>query len=44
MIYNRLDDDGIHYDAFIGIPDSPSGYVVDVLVGYDGKIKFEVYQ
>ena len=44
MIYNRLDEDGIHYDAFIGIPDSPSGYVVDVQVGYDGKVKFEVYK
>ena len=44
MIYNRLDEEGIHYDAFIGIPDSPSGYVVDVLVGYDGKVKFEMYK
>ena len=44
MIYNRLDDEGIHYDAFICIPDSPSGYAVDVLVYYNGKIKLEVYK
>ena len=30
----------IHYDAEICIPDSPSSYVVDVLVAFDGKVSF----
>jgi len=42
MIFNCADANGIHYDAEICIPDSPSSYVVDVLVGYDGKVSFHV--
>ena len=40
MTFNRVGEDGIHYDAEICIPDSPSSYVVDVLVAFDGKVSF----
>ena len=40
MVFNCADASGIHYDAEICIPDSPSSYVVDVVVGYDGKVSF----
>ncbi|MCR5129955.1 MAG: DUF4738 domain-containing protein [Prevotella sp.] len=42
MIFSGADASGIHYDAEICIPDSPSSYVVDVVVAYDGKVTFHV--
>lgn len=42
MIFQRLDDKGIHYDVIIGIPDSPSGYLVHLLVSYDGKMSMRI--
>ncbi|MBR1469117.1 MAG: DUF4738 domain-containing protein [Prevotella sp.] len=38
MLFKKTDDEGIHYDAFISVPDSPIGYVVDVVVAFDGKV------
>lgn len=40
MVFNKVDADGIHYDALICIPDSPSSYVVDVLIDFEGKVTF----
>ncbi len=42
MVFQRLDDKGIHYDVIIGIPDSPSGYLVHLLVSYDGKMSMRI--
>lgn len=38
MLFNRVENDGVHYDAVIGIPDSPSAYIVDVKVSFDGQL------
>ena len=38
MLFKKFDGEGIHYEAFVSVPDSPIGYVVDVLVSYQGKL------
>lgn len=37
FIFNGIDAEGVHYNALLGIPDSPSSYVVEVLVSFGGK-------
>jgi len=38
MTFRKFNDKGILYDASISVPDSPIGYVVEVLVSYDGRL------
>ena len=38
FIFNGIDAEGVHYNALLGIPDSPSSYVVEVLVSFGGKL------
>lgn len=38
FIFNGIDAEGIHFNALLGIPDSPSSYVVEVLVSFNGKL------
>ena len=38
MILIKTDADGFHHQAQLCVPDSPSSYVVDVVVSADGKM------
>lgn len=42
MAFMGLDDKGIHYRAQLAIPDSPSSFMVEVLISYDGKMSMSV--
>jgi len=42
MTFQQIDAQGIHYDTFIGVPDSPSSYVVEVIVSPEGKLKMQL--
>jgi len=42
MTFQQIDARGIHYDTFIGVPDSPSSYVVEVIVSPEGKLKMQL--
>ena len=42
MIFNKMDSDGFHYTASICIPDSPSSYMVDVIISYSGTLKLRI--
>lgn len=41
MVLTSADADGIHFEASILIPDSPTGYQLTVSVGYDGKLSIK---
>ena len=41
MLFSHVDADGIHYNALICEPDSPSSYAVDVQVAFNGKVTFK---
>ena len=36
--FDRTDDTGIYYLAFLGVPDTPTSYMVEVSVSYQGKL------
>lgn len=38
IIYTSIDDAGIHYKAYIGAPDSPTSYVLNMVVSHDGQL------
>lgn len=38
MKFKKVSKDGISYDAFIGIPDNPGSYVVEIQVSFNGKL------
>lgn len=42
MEFSSIDGNGIHYDAIINIPDSPSSYLVEIIVGYQGTLKMVI--
>jgi len=42
MTFNAVNTEGISYIASIGIPDSQISYLVNVHIGYDGKLKFSI--
>lgn len=42
LTFTRADAEGVHHSASICIPDSPSSYLVDVCVSYDGKLTMKV--
>lgn len=38
----KVDDEGIHYFAVLAVPNSSSSFMVEVVVGYDGKLSKRV--
>jgi len=42
MTFERADNEGFHFLTTIGIPDSPSVYLVEVVVDYGGKMMMKV--
>jgi len=40
--YSGVSDEGIEYLATIAIPDSPSSYMVEIIVGYTGSFKTRI--
>ncbi|MBO4826539.1 MAG: DUF4738 domain-containing protein [Prevotella sp.] len=40
--FGRLDEQGVHYNAMLCIPDSPSSYVVEVIISYAGQLSLRV--
>lgn len=42
--FGRLDNEGVHYTAMLCIPDSPSSYVVEVKISYEGKLSLHVVE
>lgn len=42
IIFQKCDADGIHYFAQLCMPDSPSSYVVEIIIGYDGRMKMKI--
>ena len=37
-------DDGLHYRAQLAIPDSPSSFMAELIISYDGKTKVRVFE
>ncbi len=42
MLFAGIDSRGLNYDVMIAIPDSPSSYMVSLIIGYDGKMKMQL--
>lgn len=42
MKLNTLDESGIHYFAQLAVPDSPSSFIVEVIISYKGKMTMRV--
>ncbi len=42
ITFNKVDTQGVHYNAIIGIPDSPSSYIVEILLPEEDKYKLVV--
>uniref|UniRef100_A0AB33JPQ2 DUF4738 domain-containing protein n=1 Tax=Prevotella sp. GTC17262 TaxID=3236797 RepID=A0AB33JPQ2_9BACT len=42
IVYVKSDSEGLHFSASICIPDSPSSYVVEVIVDAQGRMKMQV--
>lgn len=40
IVYDKLDDKGFHYQAQLGIPDSPSCFIADFTISYEAAIKY----
>lgn len=38
MTFYNIDSEGIHYFAMLGIPNSPSSFMVEFILSYDGKV------
>ena len=38
MTFYKADDEGIHYFAILGIPNSPSSFMVEMIFAYNGKL------
>lgn len=38
MSFYKVDDEGIHYFAILGIPNSPSSFMIEMIFSYDGKL------
>lgn len=37
LTFYRVDNEGIHYFAILGVPDSSNKYMVELIISYDGK-------
>lgn len=42
LTFMSADSEGFHYNAVLVVPDSMTSYVVEMIVGYDGKVKRRV--
>lgn len=42
MKLTRTDDNGVHYQAILAIPDSPSSFIVELTISYNGKVSMSV--
>lgn len=42
MLFKEVNKDGIHYVASLGVPDDMSSFQVQVIVGFDGRLKMQV--
>ncbi len=42
LLIKNIDQEGIHYLASLGIPDNISSFQVEVIVGYNGKLKMKI--
>lgn len=38
MVYYKIDDEGVHYFAVLGIPNSSSSFMVEMIFSFDGKL------
>jgi len=38
MTFDRIDDKGLHLRAMLAIPDTPTSYIANITVGYDGRL------
>jgi len=44
MQYDHIDSHGVHFDATLCIPDGASFYMVETLVGFDGKVTMKLLE
>jgi len=42
MSFSKADDNGVCYTTLLAIPDSPSSYVVSLVISYQGKFRIFV--
>lgn len=42
LTFTLADNEGFHYNAVLVVPDTMTSYVVEMIVGYDGKVKKRV--
>ncbi len=42
MLFRHIDRDGVHYQVFIGIPDSPSYYIVSITISTAGRMTMQL--
>lgn len=42
LTFYKIDNEGIHYFAVLGIPDSSSKFMVELIVSYEGKLQSRI--
>ncbi len=42
IVFNKIDESGIHYLAVLAMPDSSLSYQVEVIISFEGKMKMRV--
>lgn len=42
IVFRKVDTEGVHFQAVIGVPDSPSSYLVEIIVSFDGKYRLRI--
>ena len=40
----RLANDGLHYQTQLAIPDSPSSFIVELIISYEGKTDIRLFK
>ena len=44
IVLMSLKDDGFHYQTQLAIPDSPSSFIVELIISYDGKTDVRLFK
>ena len=42
IVFNKIDESGIHYLAVLAMPDSSLSYQVEVIISFEGKMRMRV--
>lgn len=42
ILFQKIDNEGLHYKATLGIPDSPVSYLIEMVVSFKGELHMQI--